>query len=188
VRDAAHAEYGEAGTQVITLLACSLMDQHIQIAIVPGSRLAALYGGASGADERTTCNYGLAPELLARADQRSARPHSIKSIALVDSTPEYVRLSILELLPRFDPEPDEWALARGIADLLEDGEPTALAVGTPEDAVFLVPACSVCSRLRVWAAQAARGPAGVVALEVLKRVYRQFGLPESAIRLFETER
>ena len=82
MRDAAHAEYGEAGTQVITLLACSLMDQRIQIAIVPGSRLAALYGGASGADERTTCNYGLAPEL-----QHLASDHGMR-VSATDNTGE----------------------------------------------------------------------------------------------------
>ena len=49
------------------------MDQRIQIAILPGSRLSALYGGASSADERTTCNYGLAPELQDLASQHGMR-------------------------------------------------------------------------------------------------------------------
>ena len=75
--DAVHAEYGEAGTQVITLLACSLMDQRIQIAIVPGSRLAALYGGSRCADERTTCNYGLAPELQDLASEHGGEQNAI---------------------------------------------------------------------------------------------------------------
>ena len=79
MRDAAHAEYGEAGTQVITLLACSLMDQRIEIAIVPGSRLAALYGSA---DERTTCSYGLAPEL-----QHLASDHGMR-VSATDNTGE----------------------------------------------------------------------------------------------------
>ena len=73
MRDAVHAEYGEAGTQVITLLACSLMDQRINIATLPGSRLSALYGGASSVDERTTCNYGLAPELQDLASEHGLR-------------------------------------------------------------------------------------------------------------------
>lgn len=72
VRDAVHAEYREAGTQIITLVACSLTDQRIQIAIIPGSCLAALYG-ATGANERTTCNYGRAPELQHLASDHGMR-------------------------------------------------------------------------------------------------------------------
>jgi hypothetical protein len=49
------------------------LRRRIQIAIVPGSRLAALYGSATGADERTTCNYGLAPELQDLASQHGMR-------------------------------------------------------------------------------------------------------------------
>lgn len=81
MRDAVHAEYGETGTQVITLLACSLMDQRIQIAMMPGSRLAALYG-TTGANERTTCNYGLAPEL-----QHLASDHGMR-VSATDNTGE----------------------------------------------------------------------------------------------------
>jgi CTP synthase (UTP-ammonia lyase) len=62
IADATHAEYGAGGTPVITLLSCSLQDQTITVDLTPGSRLASLYG-ASRAVERTTCSYGLAPEV-----------------------------------------------------------------------------------------------------------------------------
>jgi CTP synthase (UTP-ammonia lyase) len=68
IADAAHAEYGEGGTPVITLLACSLMAQVIEVELAVGSRLAGLYGARS-AMERTTCNYGLAPEVQDIASQ-----------------------------------------------------------------------------------------------------------------------
>jgi CTP synthase (UTP-ammonia lyase) len=72
VPDAAHAEYGAGGTPVITLLACSLMDQQVTIELMPGSRLAGLYRQA-GSLEHTTCNYGLAPELQHLAGQHGLR-------------------------------------------------------------------------------------------------------------------
>jgi CTP synthase (UTP-ammonia lyase) len=53
---------------VISPLACSLMDQQIDITLSPGSRLAALYGGLA-ALERTTCTYGLAPAIQDLASQ-----------------------------------------------------------------------------------------------------------------------
>jgi CTP synthase (UTP-ammonia lyase) len=62
IADASHAEYGPGGTPVITLLACSLLDQTITVDLRPGSRLANLHG-ASRVVERTTCSYGLAPEV-----------------------------------------------------------------------------------------------------------------------------
>jgi CTP synthase (UTP-ammonia lyase) len=83
VPDAVHAEYGEAGgTPVITLLACSLMDQRIQIELTPGTHLAVLYGGAMTAEERTTCNYGLEPSL-----QQLASSHGMR-VGAVDNTGE----------------------------------------------------------------------------------------------------
>ena len=79
--DAAHAEYTPGGTPVITLLACSLMNQQIMIELTPGSRLARLYGLARSL-EHTTCNYGLAPQLQHLADQHGLR------IAATDATGE----------------------------------------------------------------------------------------------------
>ena len=61
IADASHAEYGPAGTPVITLLSCSLQDQTIAVDLVPGTLLARLYG-RSHVIERTACSYGLAPE------------------------------------------------------------------------------------------------------------------------------
>ena len=63
IADAAHAESDAGGTPVVTLLACSLSDNEIEIELAPGTRLRALHGDAPIARERTTCNYGLAPDL-----------------------------------------------------------------------------------------------------------------------------
>ena len=62
IRDAAHAEYGPGGRPVISLLACSLLDQTITVELAPDSLLARLYG-RTRAVERTTCSYGLAPDV-----------------------------------------------------------------------------------------------------------------------------
>lgn len=43
------------------------MEQQITIQLTPESRLQALYGATSSV-ERTTCNYGLAPEVQPLAD------------------------------------------------------------------------------------------------------------------------
>jgi len=81
VADAAHAEYGGGGTPIITLLACSLMEQQISVDLTPGSRLEQLYG-TTRCTERTTCNYGLAPELAYLAEQHGMR------ISATDATRE----------------------------------------------------------------------------------------------------
>ena len=62
IADATHAEYAVPGTPVVTLLACSLRDDEIEVDVTPGTRLASLYGSTS-VKERTTCNYGLEPAL-----------------------------------------------------------------------------------------------------------------------------
>lgn len=54
-----HAEYGGDGVHVVELLSCSLSESQIEIELVPGTRLAAIYGVAT-ATEKTNCNYGLA--------------------------------------------------------------------------------------------------------------------------------
>ena len=81
ITDASHAEYGDVGTPVITLLACSLLDQTITVELTPGSRLAGLYGTES-AIERTTCSYGVAPSLQHIASECGMR------VAAVDDTGE----------------------------------------------------------------------------------------------------
>lgn len=72
IEDASHAEYGLGGTPVITLLACSLLDQTIDVQLTPNSRLAKLYA-TDHATERTTCSYGLAPEVQHIASERGMR-------------------------------------------------------------------------------------------------------------------
>ena len=68
IRDASHAEYGAGGTAVITALACSLQGREITVELASGSVLARLYGSARAA-ERTTCDYGLAPNLQHLAEE-----------------------------------------------------------------------------------------------------------------------
>jgi CTP synthase len=60
IGDAVHAEYGVAGTPVVTLLSCSLAESQIDITITPNSRLAEIHG-ALVITEQTNCNYGLEP-------------------------------------------------------------------------------------------------------------------------------
>ncbi len=81
IPDATHAEYGESGTAVISLLACSLQDKTITVELTPGSQLAAHYG-ALQAVESTTCSYGLAPEM-----QHIANEHGMR-VAAIDETAE----------------------------------------------------------------------------------------------------
>ena len=81
ISDAAHAEYGPGGTQVITPLACSLDGQTITIELVANSLLARLYGGRV-AVEHTTCSYGLAPVV-----QHIASEHGMR-VSATDDTGE----------------------------------------------------------------------------------------------------
>ena len=60
IGDAVHAEYGVAGTPVVTLLSCSLAESQIDITITPNSRLAEIHG-ALAVTEQTNRNYGLEP-------------------------------------------------------------------------------------------------------------------------------
>jgi CTP synthase (UTP-ammonia lyase) len=79
IPDATHAEYGAGGTEVISLLGCSLQGQTITVALATGSRLARLYG-ALQAVERTTCSYGLAAEM-----QHIAGEHGMRAVAVDDT-------------------------------------------------------------------------------------------------------
>jgi CTP synthase (UTP-ammonia lyase) len=79
IADATHAEYGPGGRPVISLLACSLQDQTITVDIAPGSALARLYG-RTRAIERTTCSYGLTPDL-----QHIADDHGMRTVATDDT-------------------------------------------------------------------------------------------------------
>lgn len=59
--DAQHAEYDPyASTLFISRLACSLAGREMQLNFVPGSQVAAIYGGLS-AKERYYCNFGINP-------------------------------------------------------------------------------------------------------------------------------
>lgn len=81
IRDASHAEYGGGGTPVITALACSLQGREIIVELAAGSRLAAMYG-AERVIERTTCDYGLAPDAQHLAGEFGLR------VAAIDDTKE----------------------------------------------------------------------------------------------------
>ena len=62
IDDARHRESSEDGVPIVSLLACSLADTTIDIALVAGTKTASLYAPHATAVERTTCNYGLNPE------------------------------------------------------------------------------------------------------------------------------
>jgi CTP synthase (UTP-ammonia lyase) len=81
IADATHAEYGAAGTPIVSLLACSLNGRSIEIEMPAASRLAAIYG-ATRAIEQTTCNYGLDLDHAHLADLHGLR------VAAVDETGE----------------------------------------------------------------------------------------------------
>ena len=61
IDDAVHEEWGVAGTRVVSLLSCSLVESEIDIDITPGTRLERIYG-TKCSRERTHCNFGLAPD------------------------------------------------------------------------------------------------------------------------------
>ena len=82
IADATHAESDAGGTPVVTLLACSLSDDEIEIELAPGTRLRALHVAATTTRERTTCNYGLAPDLA-----HVAASHGMV-VAAIDDTGE----------------------------------------------------------------------------------------------------
>lgn len=82
ITDAVHAEYPDvSGTPVISLLACSLAANEIELEITAGSLLADLTTMKT-VTERTTCNYGLNP---ANAEIASSQG---LSVAAVDDTGE----------------------------------------------------------------------------------------------------
>jgi CTP synthase (UTP-ammonia lyase) len=59
IADAVHDEYGVAGTSVVSLLSCSLVESEITIDISAGSLLERVHG-VSRTTESTNCNYGVA--------------------------------------------------------------------------------------------------------------------------------
>ena len=64
VKDAQHAEYDPYASRLfISQLACSLAGREMQLIIVPGSRVAAIYGALS-AKEHHYCNFGVNPEYI----------------------------------------------------------------------------------------------------------------------------
>lgn len=63
---------------MISLLSCSLVGVEIGIDVTPGSLLDRLHGGTgSRRRERTTCSYGLNPELEAIASRHGMRVGAI---------------------------------------------------------------------------------------------------------------
>jgi CTP synthase len=59
ITDAVHDEYGVAGTSVVSLLSCSLVESEITVDISAGSLLERIHG-VSRTKESTNCNYGVA--------------------------------------------------------------------------------------------------------------------------------
>ena len=73
IADAAHAEYGDRGTPIVSLLECSINGSDITVELAEGSRLAALHDNVPSVIERTTCNYGLNPDLERIASEQGMR-------------------------------------------------------------------------------------------------------------------
>jgi CTP synthase (UTP-ammonia lyase) len=62
IADAAHAEYDPyASTLFVSALACLLAGREMQLRLVPGSQVAAIYGSTT-AVERYYCNFGVHPD------------------------------------------------------------------------------------------------------------------------------
>ena len=66
IADATHTEYGESGTPIVSLLACSLNGKEITVQFNPDSRLRTWHE-ADESIEQTTCNYGMNPEFQPQA-------------------------------------------------------------------------------------------------------------------------
>lgn len=117
-------------------------------------------------------------EFLAWADERRQR-HSIAPVPLVESTLEFVRLFKLEVLPRCEPSPPGWAVAGGMADLLEGGERSSLSPGTLRS--FPSPQPAQSNDFTFGPMQFRDESAGAVAFRILHQVYAEFGIGDSQI-------
>ncbi len=63
-KDAQHAEYDPYSSELfISPLACSLAGRQMQLSFVPGSQVAAIYGGVF-ATEQYYCNFGVNPDYI----------------------------------------------------------------------------------------------------------------------------
>lgn len=72
-KDAQHAEYDPyASNLFISQLACSLAGREMQLNFVPGSQVAAIYGGLS-AKEHYYCNFGVNPDCIRELKQGPLR-------------------------------------------------------------------------------------------------------------------
>lgn len=80
-RAAAHAEYGGEGDPVISRLACSLRGREIDLQITEGSIVHRAHGRLD-ATEKTSCDYGLRPDLYEIAEAGGMR------VSAVDDTGE----------------------------------------------------------------------------------------------------
>lgn len=114
------------------------------------------------------------------AENRSHGPFLINPLALVESTLEYFRLFVGQVLPRCEPSPSSWTVVGGLADLREGGKPSLLAGGTYRALKQPQPALQSDSNigpLRVNTGESV----GRVTFRVLRDVYATFGLSEKDI-------
>lgn len=71
--DAQHAEYDPyASSLFISGLACSLAGREMQLRLLPGSRVASIYGTLT-ATEQYYCNFGVNPDCVALLQSRELR-------------------------------------------------------------------------------------------------------------------
>lgn len=124
-------------------------------------------------------------EFLAWEDERIAQRHSINPIAVVESTLEFVRLFVFEVLPRCKPNPDRYHIAGGMADVFEDNEASSLIPGRARSPLRIASRFAAqkapSSDISIGPLQFGDEPCGLVAFRILRELYAQFGIHESSI-------
>lgn len=125
-------------------------------------------------------------EFLAWADEQRGRKYNINPIALVESTLEFARLFIFEVLPRCDPPVAIWRLAGGMAHLHEDNEPSSLPLGARLQFASEAEAATT-SDFEFGPMDFGKETPNVVAFRVLREIYPQFGIDNSDIPYVELD-
>lgn len=125
-------------------------------------------------------------EFLAWADERRQR-HSMNPLALVESTLEFARLFILEVLPRCEPRLAEWSVAGGMADLRENGQPSALPPGRLKESFREDYVEASYNHIAFGPMSVSHESPGAVAFMMLREVYTRFGIDEFDIPYVEND-
>jgi len=119
---------------------------------------------------------------LTWAEDQRGRKNGVHGLALVECTLEFFRLYCQSVLPRCRPPVDEWGVAGGMADLVTGENPTSLHEGPMQSFLPIYDWHPVLRPSFEVGPYAIRGETpGRVACRVLRDVYAEFGLDESAI-------